>query len=96
MKTFEKTGGNLSKFQKKMGSKGNFSKKFDSGRKSSADKKTDRKCFNCGSTDHLAKDCPQRKNDGADDYWKLKYKKLVDALKAEKLDHKVMMAEEEK
>nr|KAJ0188935.1 hypothetical protein LSAT_V11C900504880 [Lactuca sativa] len=63
VKTFEKSGRNFSKFQKKMG--GKFSKG------SGADKRHD-------------------------EYWKQKYNKLIEKLKAENLEHKVLVAEEEK
>nr|KAJ0197446.1 hypothetical protein LSAT_V11C700383020 [Lactuca sativa] len=65
VKTFEKSGRNFSKFQKKMG--GKFLKR------SEADKKH-----------------------GSDEYWKHKYNKLIEKLKAENLEHKVFVAEEEK
>ncbi|XP_052623864.1 uncharacterized protein LOC128129284 [Lactuca sativa] len=53
--TFEKSGRNFSKFQKKMG--GKFSKGSDANKKHGVDKKGKAQCFNCGNTDHLAKEC---------------------------------------
>nr|KAJ0204922.1 hypothetical protein LSAT_V11C500296580 [Lactuca sativa] len=87
VKTFEKSGRNFSKFQKKIG--GKFSKGHG------VDKKEKAQCFNYGSTDHFAKDCKQKKQ-GTDEYWKQKYNKLIEKLKAENLEHKVPVAEEEK
>ena len=86
VKTFEKSGRNFSKFQKK----------FDGKKRDGAEKKEKLQCFNCGSTEHFAKDCKQKKNKSSDEYWKQKYNKLVDKLKSENLEHKVLIAEEEK
>nr|KAJ0194309.1 hypothetical protein LSAT_V11C800413730 [Lactuca sativa] len=93
VKTFEKSGRNFSKFQKKMGEK--FSKRSEADKKHGTDKKEKAQCFNCGSTDHFAKECKQKKQ-GSDEYWKQKYNKLIEKLKAENLEHKVLVAEEEK
>nr|KAJ0186081.1 hypothetical protein LSAT_V11C900483530 [Lactuca sativa] len=93
VKTFEKSGRNFSKFQKKIG--GKFSKGSGADKRHGADKKEKAQCFNCGSTDHFAKDCKQKKQ-GTDEYWKQKYNKLIEKLKAENLEHKVLVAEEEK
>nr|KAJ0217090.1 hypothetical protein LSAT_V11C300105640 [Lactuca sativa] len=93
VKTFEKSGRNFSKFQKKMG--GKFSKRSEADKKHGTDKKEKAQCFNCGSTDHFAKECKQKKQ-GSDEYWKQKYNKLIEKLKAENLEHKVLVAEEEK
>ena len=38
----------------------------------------------------------QAKKQGTDEYWKQKYNKLIEMLKAENLEHKVLVAEEEK
>nr|KAJ0227041.1 hypothetical protein LSAT_V11C100046250 [Lactuca sativa] len=93
VKTFEKSGRNFSKFQKKMG--GKFSKRSEADKKHGTDKKRKAQCFNCGSTDHFAKECKQR-TQSSDEYWKQKYNKLIEKLKAENLEHKVLVAEEEK
>nr|KAJ0204273.1 hypothetical protein LSAT_V11C500229940 [Lactuca sativa] len=93
VKTFEKSGRNFSRFQKKIG--GKFSKGSGADKRHGADKKEKAQCFNCGSTDHFAKDCKQKKQ-GTDEYWKQKYNKLIEKLKAENLEHKVLVAEEEK
>nr|KAJ0217213.1 hypothetical protein LSAT_V11C300138650 [Lactuca sativa] len=92
VKTFEKSGRNFSKFQKKMG--GKFSKGSDANKKHGADKKGKAQCFNCGSTDHFEKECKQKKQ-SSDEYWKQKYNKLIEKLKAENLEHKVFVAKEE-
>nr|KAJ0211503.1 hypothetical protein LSAT_V11C400213080 [Lactuca sativa] len=93
VKTFEKSGRNFSKFQKKMG--GKFSKRSEADKRNGADKKEKAQCFICGSTDHFAKECKQKKQ-GSDEYWKQKYNKLIEKLKVENLEHKVLVAEEEK
>ena len=67
VKTFEKSGRNFSKFQKKMG--GKFSKRSEADKKHGTDKKEKTQCFNCGSTDHFAKECKQKKQ-RSDEYWK--------------------------
>jgi len=93
VKTFEKSGRNFSKFQKKMG--GKSSKRSDADKKHVTDRKGKAQCFNCGSTDHFSKECKQR-TQISDEYWKQKYNKLVEKLKAENFEHKVLVAEEEK
>ena len=57
VKTFEKSGRNFSKFQKKIG--GKFSKGSGADKRHGADKKEKAQCFNCGSTDHFAKKNPK-------------------------------------
>ncbi|XP_052623710.1 uncharacterized protein LOC128129042 [Lactuca sativa] len=85
VKTFEKSGRNFSKFQKKM--KGKSFKRSDADKKPATEKKGKAQCFNCGSTDYFAKECKQR-TQSSDEYWKQKYNKLVEKLKAENLEHK--------
>ena len=51
------------------------------------------KCFNCGSTDHYARDCKEKKSSGED--YETKYKKLVSQLKRQNINLKVLFAETE-
>ena len=51
------------------------------------------KCFNCGSTDHYARDCKEKKSSEED--YETKYKKLVAQLKRQNINLKVLVAETE-
>ena len=69
-------------------------RRSDSERKSS-EKRNDGKCFNCNSSDHFSRDCPVNKDESEETY-KAKYEKLVAKLKKQKMEDKVLIAEQEK
>ena len=69
-------------------------RRSDTDRKPS-EKKNDGKCFNCGNSDHFARDCPTKKDDSEESY-KIKYEKLVAKLQKQKMEAKVLVAEQEK
>ena len=71
-------------------------RRSDTERKPISETKDDGKCFNCGSTDHFARDCKIKKDESPEETYKKKYKKLVATMHEQKLASKVLIAEQEK
>ena len=92
----------VKQFKKREGRKPDFSrfqstsgyKKFNADKRTTSDKRSEGKCFNCGGADHFARDCKEKK-ETREEYYERKYKKLMAAVKELNFDPKSLMAQEE-
>ena len=94
VKHFHKRGDRKFGADRSFGQKSGYSWARDSGSSKRPEKKEDKNCFNCGSSDHFARDC-KKKESASEESYETKYKKLIASLKRQNVDVKAFVAEEE-